>query len=49
VAYLYYQKLFDKIKKLPPEVITQQRVRIPNAQKLSLLLGSYVGNKLGIS
>jgi hypothetical protein len=24
-------------------------VRIPNAQKLSLLLGSYVGNKLGIS
>jgi phytoene synthase len=49
VAYLYYQKLFDKIKKLPPETITQQRVRIPNARKLSLLFGSYVENKLGFS
>ena len=49
VAYLYYQKLFDKIKKLPPETITQERVRIPNARKLSLLFGSYVENKLGFS
>ncbi len=49
VAYLYYQKLFDKIKKLPPETITQQRVRIPNAKKLSLLFGSYLENKLGLS
>lgn len=49
LAYLYYQKLFDKIKKLPPETITQQRVRIPNARKLSLLFGSYVENKLGFS
>ena len=49
VAYLYYQKLFDKIKKLPPETITQQRVRIPNAKKLGLLFGSYLENKLGLS
>ncbi|MFM7629857.1 MAG: phytoene/squalene synthase family protein [Algoriphagus sp.] len=49
LAYLYYQELFDKIKKLPPETITQQRVRIPNARKLSLLFGSYVENKLGFS
>lgn len=49
VAYLYYQKLFDKIKKLPPETITQERVRIPNAKKLTLLFGSYVENKLGFS
>jgi phytoene synthase len=49
VAYLYYQKLFDKIKKLPPEIITQERVRIPNAKKLTLLFGSYVENKLGFS
>jgi 15-cis-phytoene synthase len=47
VAYLYYQKLFDKIKSLPPETITQQRIRIPNARKLSLLLGTYFGMKLG--
>lgn len=48
VAYLYYQKLFDKIKNLPAETITQERVRIPNSQKLSLLVGTYFENKLGI-
>lgn len=49
VAYLYYQKLFDKIKSLPPETITKQRIRIPNSKKITLLLGTYFGNKLGIS
>lgn len=49
VAYLYYQKLFDKIKGLGPEVITHQRIRIPNAKKLSLLLGTYVETKLGFN
>jgi 15-cis-phytoene synthase len=48
VAYLYYQKLFDKIKGLPPEVITQKRIRIPNSQKLSLLVGTYFETKLGM-
>lgn len=49
VAYLYYQKLFDKIKSLSPEIITQERIRIPNSKKISLLLGTYVGNKFGLS
>ncbi|EMS34273.1 Phytoene synthase [Mariniradius saccharolyticus AK6] len=49
VAYLYYQKLFDKIKGLDPKVITNQRIRIPNAKKLSLLLGTYVETKLGFN
>lgn len=49
VAYLYYQKLFDKIKGLPAETITQQRIRIPNSQKISLLLGTYFESKLGIT
>lgn len=48
VAYLYYQKLFDKIKSLPAETITQKRIRIPNSQKLSLLLGTYFETKLGL-
>ncbi|TDQ16932.1 phytoene/squalene synthetase [Algoriphagus boseongensis] len=48
VAYLYYQKLFDKIKGLSPETITQKRVRIPNTQKISLLVGTYFENKLGL-
>lgn len=49
VAYLYYQKLFDKIKGLPPETITHTRIRIPNSKKISLLIGSYFVNKLGIT
>jgi phytoene/squalene synthetase len=49
VAYLYYQKLFDKIKKLPPETIIHQRVRIPNTRKFSLLLSTYFEMKLGIA
>jgi phytoene/squalene synthetase len=49
VAYLYYQKLFDKIKSLPPETITQERIRIPNSRKLSLLLSTYFGTKLGFN
>ncbi len=49
VAYLYYQTLFDKIKGLSAEVITQERIRIPNSRKFTLLLGTYVGTKLGIS
>ncbi|MGY6558903.1 MAG: phytoene/squalene synthase family protein [Nitritalea sp.] len=48
VAYLYYQKLFDKIRGLPAEIITRERIRIPNSRKFSLLLGTYVGTKLGL-
>jgi phytoene synthase len=48
IAYLYYQKLFDKIKGVPADTIIKKRIRIPNAQKLSLLLGTYFETKLGI-
>ena len=49
VAYLYYQKLFDKIKGLSAAKITHERIRIPNSQKFSLLIGTYFGSKLGLS
>nr|ABB88949.1 CrtB [Algoriphagus sp. KK10202C] len=49
VAYLYYQKLFDKIKSLSAAKITHERIRIPNSQKFSLLIGTYFGSKLGLS
>lgn len=48
IAYLYYQKLFDKIKGMPADVLLQKRIRIPNSQKLSLLVGSYFETKLGL-
>lgn len=49
VAYLYYQKLFDKIKGLSASTITKERIRIPNSQKFTLLVGTYFGSKLGLS
>lgn len=49
VAYMYYQKLFDKIKGVPASALIKERIRIPNSQKFSLLLGTYFGSKLGLS
>lgn len=46
IAYIYYTKLFDKIRKTPTERILQNRIRIPNAKKLSLLLKTYIRYKI---
>lgn len=48
LAYKYYLKLFKKIRSLTPETIANTRVRIPNARKLSLLVSTYFGVKLGM-
>ncbi|KEO73488.1 phytoene/squalene synthase family protein [Anditalea andensis] len=48
LAYKYYLKLFIKIRNLSPETIASTRIRIPNAIKLSLLLKTYCGVKLGL-
>lgn len=42
VAYIYYKNLFNKIKSVSSVKIMSERIRIPNAQKISLLIGSYV-------
>jgi phytoene/squalene synthetase len=42
LAYTYYLRLFDKIKKFPPQKILEERVRVNDAKKLFLLVGSYV-------
>jgi phytoene synthase len=42
VAYIYYKNLFNKIKSVSSVNIMSERIRIPNAKKLSLLAGSYV-------
>ena len=41
VAYIYYHSLFNKIRNVPPNQILNERVRIPNYEKLYLLLASY--------
>ena len=48
MAYYYYLALFRKIKRLPAEKILNERIRIPNFQKLMLLLSSNLRYKLNI-
>lgn len=42
VAYTYYFRLFKKIKAIPCHRIMEERVRIPNRRKFTLLLRSYL-------
>lgn len=48
LAYKYYLSLFKKIRNTPVEKIMNQRVRIPNGQKLSLAMSSYVQYRMAI-
>lgn len=42
VAYVYYLNLFKKIRSLDAAFVLQNRIRIPNIKKYSLLFGSYL-------
>lgn len=42
LAYKYYLKLFKKISKLPPSRILQERIRIPDPEKMVILFGTVV-------
>jgi len=48
IAYIYYRKLFKKIKSLHPERIMEERIRIPNSQKMVLFASSYVRHSLNL-
>lgn len=48
VAYVYYKALFAKIKSLPSARMMQERIRINNYKKVSLLAGSYLRHSLGV-
>lgn len=48
LAYKYYLKLFRKIKSIQPEHILQERVRINNAWKISIMLRSLARHKLNL-
>lgn len=48
LAYIYYYKLFTKIKNTPAKVILNERVRIPNNRKVGLLLSSFVRHNLNL-
>ncbi len=48
VAYIYYRKLLNKIKSLQPERILEERISIPNSQKMVLFASSYVRHSLNL-
>ncbi len=46
LAYVYYLRLFQKIKNLPSTKILQERIRIPNQVKMLLLTQTYLKHSL---
>lgn len=48
LAYKYYLSLFNKIKRTPAQQILEARIRIPNGQKFSLMMSSYLQYKLAV-
>jgi len=48
LAYIYYRKLFNKIKGLTAERIMTERIRIPNHHKIGLMFDSVIRHKLNV-
>jgi phytoene/squalene synthetase len=48
MAYIYYYKLFTKIKSTSAQTILNERVRIPNNKKYSLFVFSYLRHNLNM-
>lgn len=46
MAYIYYYKLFKKIKETPAQVVLNERIRIPDGRKYSIFLSSYLRHSL---
>jgi len=48
LSYIYYKKLFAKIKRLSAEKIMTERIRISNTRKVGLMFDSLIRNKLNV-
>lgn len=48
IAYVYYYALLQKIKNTPAHKLLEERVRIPNQRKYSLLFSSYVRHSFNL-
>ena len=48
MAYIYYMRLFRKIRHLPHHRVLEERIRIPNRQKAALLMGSYLRHQFNL-
>ncbi len=48
LAYVYYLSLFKKIKQSTAEIVKQQRIRVSDKRKISLLVSTYLRNSLNL-
>jgi 15-cis-phytoene synthase len=48
LAYKYYLRLFDKIKNCPASRIQNERIRVPDFQKLTMLASTYFQLRLNV-
>lgn len=48
LAYLYYRKLFEKIKHTKPNHILKARLRVPGFRKMTLLFTAYARHAFGL-
>lgn len=48
LAYKYYLRLFDKIKNCPASRIQNERIRVPDYQKMTLLASTYFQMRLNV-
>jgi phytoene/squalene synthetase len=46
LAYMYYVSLFNKIKSMPASKVLEARIRVPDNQKLAILIQTYFKHKL---
>jgi len=48
LAYNYYQKLLEKIRRAEPDALLEKRFRIPNTRKFMLLIRCNLQNAFNI-
>ena len=48
LAYYYYKKLFEKIRRIPAQRVMRERIRIPNTMKIAYMFKSYLRNSLNL-
>ena len=48
LAYVYYLKLFEKIRCAPVHLVQEERIRVPDSRKMMLLFSTAVKNRLNL-
>jgi phytoene synthase len=48
LAYVYYRSLFNKIRRVPPQRVMQERIRISDPQKIGLMFNSMIRYRMNM-